>query len=220
MLETLTANDGHEFECWMVPAVGPAQGGLVILQEIFGITDQLKGVADRYAAQGLNVAIPALFDRQERGAVIPFDQAARGSALRGKISVTEALIDTRAAVDALAAKGGKVAVMGFCWGGGLALGAALGFDIACAVSFYGTRLTEFLGPEQTAPVLGHFGIHDDHTPAAVLDEVRAALPRLDMFIYDAGHAFANEMRPTVYARAAATLAHQRTAAFLAQHLRA
>ena len=66
MFETLTAADGHDFQCWIQPAEGTAKGGVVILQEIFGVTDQLKGVAARYAAQGYDVAIPALFDRQMR----------------------------------------------------------------------------------------------------------------------------------------------------------
>ncbi|MCB1407586.1 MAG: dienelactone hydrolase family protein [Rhodobacteraceae bacterium] len=217
MFETLTARDGHRLACWMQPAEGPARGGLVILQEIFGVTDQLKGVAARYAAQGLNVAIPALFDRQDRDAVIAYDHATKGRDLMVTARLADAMADTLAAVDALRAKGGKVAVMGFCWGGGLALRAALELDIACAVSFYGTRLTDYLGPVQKAPVMGHFGVHDDHTPPGMLEAVRAALPDLQMFLYDAGHAFANEARPA-HVPAAADLAHQRTAAFLAQHL--
>ena len=74
MMTRLTAADGHQLDCWIEPAKGERRGGLVIIQEIFGVTDQLKGVAARYAALGHEVAIPALFDRKERGAVIPFDQ--------------------------------------------------------------------------------------------------------------------------------------------------
>ena len=218
MYETLTAADGHDFACWMLSAKGEPRGGLVILQEIFGVTDQLKGVAERYAAQGYNVAIPALFDRQKRDTVVPFDQPDLGRDLRVKISIAESLADTEAAVNALKAKGGDVAVMGFCWGGGLAFGAAMQLDIACAVSFYGTRLREYLGPLQNAPIMGHFGIHDDHTPAAILNEVRESVSDLAMFIYDAGHGFGNEARPA-YVPAATELAHQRTAGFLAQHLK-
>lgn len=219
MYEMLTAADGHKLTCWMHPADEKARGGVVILQEIFGITDQLKGVAARYAALGYNVAIPALFDRQEIGVVVPYDNPTKGKDLREKVSNTEALADTDAAVTALKAKGGKVAVLGFCWGGGLAFGAAMQLDIACAVSFYGTRLREFVGMTQKAPLMGHFGIHDDHTPADVLQDVREGVTDMAMFIYDAGHGFANEARPA-YVPAATDLAHQRTAAFLAQHLTA
>ncbi|RCK31101.1 dienelactone hydrolase, partial [Thalassospira profundimaris] len=73
MMKTITASDSHSLNCWFEPAVGERRGGIVILQEIFGVTDQLKGVAAKYAALGYEVAIPALFDRQERDAVVPFD---------------------------------------------------------------------------------------------------------------------------------------------------
>jgi carboxymethylenebutenolidase len=72
MMTELTAADGHRLACWMAEATGPRKGGIVILQEIFGVTDQLKAVAARYAAQGYDVAVPALFDRKQQGAVIPY----------------------------------------------------------------------------------------------------------------------------------------------------
>lgn len=215
MEHNLTARDGHILSCWMEPAQGPTKGGLIILQEIFGVTEQLKGVARRYAAQGLRVAIPALFDRQERGAVIPFDQAPRGRDLMLSASVDAVMLDIDACVQAL---GGKVAVMGFCWGGGLAFRAAQDLDIACAVSFYGTRLQTYLDKPLKAPVQGHFGTHDDHTPADVLAQVRQVLHPVEMHMYDAGHAFANDQRAAVYRPDAAEQAHDRAAAFLAQHL--
>lgn len=217
MFQTLTASDGHTLDCWMEPAVTPRRGGLVVLQEIFGVTDQLKAVANRYAQQGYDVAIPALFDRQRRGAVIPFDQAPLGRDLMLATPIESAMLDTAAAVAALAERGGKVAVMGFCWGGGLAVRAAQVLDIACAISFYGTRLQGYLDRPLRAPVLGHFGLTDDHTPAEVLAAAREALPGFEMHLYPAGHAFANEVRPSYVAEAAA-LAHQRTAGFLARHL--
>lgn len=218
MMTTLTAADGHSFDCWMQPADGPARGGLVILQEIFGVTDQLKGLSRHYAAQGLNVAIPALFDRQRRGAVYPFDQGAEGRAMMLSAKLDETMLDTASAVQALAAKGGKVAVMGFCWGGGLAIRAAQVLDVACGVAFYGTRLDQYLDKPLNTPVLGHFGTTDGHVPPEMLDAARAALPLLEIHMYQAGHAFANDARPDSYNADAAELAHQRTAAFVQKHL--
>jgi len=218
MFTTLTAADGHDFACWMQPAQGDARGNLVILQEIFGVTDQLKGVAEYYAAQGLNVAIPALFDRIERDAVIPFETPKRGQELMQRMETDLMMVDIAATVQAMAAKGGKVAVLGFCRGGGLAIKAALDMDIACAVSFYGTRIPDYLGPAQKAPIMAHFGVHDSHTPREVIEQARDALPDMAMFIYDAGHAFANDARPSSYNAQAAELAHQRSVAFLVQHL--
>ena len=218
MMTELTASDGHKLDCWIEPEKGERRGGLVIVQEIFGVTDQLKNLAARYAEKGYEVAIPALFDRKEKGAVIPFDTPARGREIMMESDLGESMADIDAAVQALAANGGKVAVMGFCWGGGLALRAAQKLDIACAVAFYGTRLQQYLDSPLKAPLLAHFGKTDDHSPPEVIAEVQDYLPEIEIHLYDAGHAFANDARPAVYVADAAELAHERTEAFLARHL--
>ena len=219
MFETLTAADGHDFQCWIQPAEGTAKGGVVILQEIFGVTDQLKGVAARYAAQGYDVAIPALFDRQMRDTVVPFSDAPVGRDLMLAADLDANMADTAAAIAALKARGcAKVAVIGFCWGGGLAVRAAQELDVACAVSFYGTRLKTYLDHPLPKPMLGHFGLSDDHTPPEIVAEVQAAMPLFEIHMYEAGHAFANDARSAVYVPDAAAKAHERTAAFLARHL--
>lgn len=215
---TLTAADGHELDCWLEPAKGPARGGLVILQEIFGVTDQLKGVARAYAAQGYEVAVPALFDRQRRRAVIPFADGSEGREMMQASKLEQTIMDADAAVGALAAKGLKVAVMGFCWGGGLTIRAAQELDVACGVAFYGTRLPQYMDKPLKAPVLGHFGTRDDHVPAEMLADAQAAWPELKVYKYEAGHAFANDQRPDFYSAQDAQLAHERSAEFLARHL--
>lgn len=216
-LERLRAADGHEFDCWIAPAQGPARGGIVILQEIFGVTDQLKSVAADYAAQGFEVAIPALFDRLAPGSVIPFDAAAKGRDLMLATPADQAMMDTRAAIAHLSAQGLKVGVIGFCWGGGLALRAAQVTDAAAAVAFYGTRLGEYLADDLRAPVQMHFGTQDDHSPAGIRDRFTARFPAAEVHLYDAGHAFANDARPSFVPEAAAT-AHARTRNFLARAL--
>ena len=129
----------------------------------------------------------------------------------------ETVADIDAAVQTLVARGNKVAVMGFCWGGGLALRAAQKLDIAAAVSFYGTRLTQYLDGPLKAPFQGHFGTKDDHIPAEMLAAVKAYLPAVEVHMYKAGHAFANDARPSFVTDAAA-LAHRRAQAFLAKNL--
>ena len=213
-MQRLTARDGHELDCWIQPATAPRRGGLVILQEIFGLTDQLKGVAERYAARGLDVAIPALFDRKERGAVIPFSEAPRGRDIMLASDLEETMTDIEAAVEALAKDGGKVVVIGFCWGGGLALRAAQTLEVAGAIAFYGTRLPQYLDKPLKAPMLFHFGTADSHVPPEMVEEARAALPAAEFHMYEAGHAFANDARPADYVAEAAELAHKRTAAFI------
>ena len=146
--------------------------------------------------------------------MIPFDEAPRGRDIMLASNLDETMADTEAAVNALSAKGGKVAVMGFCWGGGLALRAAQLFDISGAISFYGTRIPQYLDRPLKAPLLCHFGTTDDHTPPEMVKQMAAYLPDAEIHMYEAGHAFANEARPTVHVAEAADLAHQRTEAFL------
>jgi carboxymethylenebutenolidase len=217
MMIELTASDGHRLECWLEPAQGTRRGGLVILQEIFGVTDQLKGVAMRYAALGYEVAIPALFDRRERAAVIPFDQAPKGREMMLASKLDETMKDVDAAVQKLAEGGGNVAVMGFCWGGGLAIRAAQELEVAGAVSFYGTRLTQYLDRPLKAPVLGHFGTKDDHVPPEMLREAKEHLAGLEVHMYEAGHAFANDARPS-FVPDAAKRAHALSEDFLRKAL--
>lgn len=215
MMTTLTAADGHEFGCWMEKADGGNGAGIVILQEIFGITDQLKSVAKRYAALGYNVAIPALFDRQKRDTVVPFNTPLVGRDMMDATKLEETMMDIDATVKSL---GDKVAVMGFCWGGGLVFRAAQTLDIVAGISFYGTRLPEYLDRPLKVPVFGHFGKTDDHTPLEVLTQVTDYLDGVEIHLYDAGHAFANNARPDPYDETSAELAHKRNEAFLKTHL--
>ncbi|KJE36630.1 dienelactone hydrolase [Thalassospira sp. HJ] len=217
MMQIITASDGHILDCWFEAPVGKRLGGIVILQEIFGVTDQLKDVARKYAALGYEVAIPALFDRIERGSVVAFDDFERARSLMMASDLSNNLKDIGAAIQALAANGGKVAVIGFCWGGGLALRTAQTLDVAAGVSFYGTRLDQYLDKPLSVPFLGHFGLSDDHVPVEMIEEAKAALPGMEVHMYEAGHAFANEARPS-YVASAAEVAHARTVEFLAQHL--
>lgn len=218
MMTELTAGDGHKLDCWMETARGARRGGVVILQEIFGVTDQLKGVAERYAKLGYDVAIPALFDRHEKDAVIPFDQGMRGRDMMQASNLDETMADAAAAVAALKVSGSKVGVIGFCWGGGLAIRAAQKLDVDAAVAFYGTRLPQYLDSPLKAPLLAHFGATDDHVPPEMLKEAQAYLPEMEVHIYEAGHAFANDARPAAYNKEAAEVAHDRTRDFLAKHL--
>lgn len=209
----ITAADGHEFDCFVVPAQGVRRGGLVILQEIFGVTGQLKGVARQYARQGFEVAIPALFDRERRGAVIPFDEGPAGREIMLSMDVADNLLDIGAAVKFLGDER-NAALLGFCWGGGLAFKSAQEMSVGCSIAFYGTRLKQFMDKPLKAPVLMHFGSKDEHSPPDVIEAVQNDFPEVETFNYDAGHAFANDARPAFYVEDAAILAHERTTAFL------
>lgn len=213
MIKTLAAADGHRLECWTAKPTGERKAGLVILQEIFGVTEQLKRLATRYAALGYEVAIPALFDRHQSGMVVPFDKAENGRELMLGLPLSDTLLDIDAAVHHISQEGDCVAVMGFCWGGGLAVRAAQILNIDGAVAFYPTRLTEYLDRPLTAPVLAHFGLQDSHVPQDVISKVKAFMPEMQSYSYEAGHAFANDDR-VEFVSSAANLAHKRSEDFL------
>jgi len=218
MMKELTSADGHKLDCWIENAQGQVKGGLVILQEIFGITDQLKGVAQHYAKLGYTVAIPALFDRHGKGHVVPFENGPVGRDMMLASDLDQTMLDVKAAVDDLSSSGLKVAVMGFCWGGGLAIHAAQILDINCAIAFYGTRLPQYLEHKLKVPAQGHFGINDDHVPAEMLAQAKEHMPELEVHMYETGHAFANDARPAAYDEPSAKLAHKRAQDFMAANL--
>ena len=116
---TMTAVDGHAYQAYHVAAGGAARrGGLVVVQEIFGVNSHIRDVADRFAAQGYEVYAPALFDRVERDFETGYEPAdiETGVALMQKADLANAVLDVQACVDALGGAG-KVGVVGYCWGG-------------------------------------------------------------------------------------------------------
>ena len=218
----ITSEDGFTFEAFHASPQGESKGGLIILQEIFGATDQLKSVARSWADDGFDAIVPALFDRNAPGTVVPFDEPDRGREIALGLDPAKVQLDVAAAVKYLAglSDGGKgVSVIGFCWGGGQAFRLACSLELTSAVSFYGTAMKIHMeknpgGPK--CPMLFHIGETDDHTPPEIIEAIRQAVPTGEFHTYDAGHAFANDARPT-YVDAAAVPARQRTLEFLNKH---
>jgi len=209
----LKASDGVMLDAFEASAGGKRLGGVVILQEIFGVTDQLKSVARRYAQEGFDTIVPALFDRAAPGTVVPFNEPDRGREIMMGIDKSGTMRDIAAAVERLDRSNG-VSVLGFCWGGGLALRSAGELALAGAVSFYGTNLVALLAKMPKCPMLFHFGATDTHSTPEVIEAVRKAIPAAETHVYEAGHAFANDARPDFYVKQAAETAHARTLAFL------
>jgi len=209
---TLTAADGHRLEAFHARPTGDSKGGLVILQEIFGITEQLKGVARQYARDGYDAIIPALFDRVKRGTVFGFDQAEPGREMSYSLALDKVMLDCAACVAKLQSNRG-VSILGFCWGGGVIIRAAAELDLRGAIAFYGTRLPTYLDNKPKCPLLFHFAKTDPNSTPEIIAQVLKTFPSAESHIYDAGHAFANDARP-VYNETCAKLAHERTRAFL------
>jgi len=208
----LTAKDGFALAAFKASAGAGRIGGLVILQEIFGLTDQLKSVARFFAGNGFDAIVPSLIDRAAPGTVVPFSEPDRARELMFGIPWEKTALDVAAAIGAVEGRGG-VSALGFCLGGGLALRAASELPLTGAVSYYGTRLGSLLDKAPRCPMLFHFGATDTHSPPELIEAVRKAIPSAVTHVYEAGHAFANDARAT-YVKDAAESAHARTLAFL------
>ena len=217
--ETLMARDGHEFNTYIAKPAGKARGAVVIVQEIFGLSPWVLHTADSFAAEGYLTVAPALFDRIRRNLVLGYSPQEMEQAMgyRKQIDPAKAVLDIAAAA-AMARHVGKVAVIGYCWGGTLAWAAASEVPMGAAVCYYGARISELLPKVPACPTMLHFGEQDRAIPLSEVERLRTAYPRGVYHLYAAGHAFANDDRPDHYNREATALARSRTDAFLAQHI--
>lgn len=215
----LTASDGFVCDAYVARPAGVPKGGIVVVQEIFGVNAHIRSVADRYAAEGYLAVAPALFDRAEPGfqsGYAPEDMP-RAYAMIGKVASGPALLDIAAAV-AFAAEAGKVGVVGFCWGGTLAWTAAAELPgVSAAVGYYGGNILGLTELQPKCPVILHFGAQDGHIPVDKVREFAASRPELPIYIYEADHGFNCDARGS-YNADAAKLAQSRTSAHFATYL--
>ena len=221
----LKASDGHELSAYVARPEGEAIGALVVIQEIFGVNQSIRDVADSYAKDGFIAIAPALFDRFEKGLELTYegDDLKKAFDLYGKLNPDTQLLDIAAAYDYLRSAGKGIGVVGFCYGGLLSwLTATRGEDLkmqpSCVVGYYAGGIGKVATEEPSCPVLLHFGADDDHIGNDQIDAVRSAHPEVEIFLYKgAGHAFANEARAS-FVPAAADLARQRSLDFLKSNI--
>ena len=217
-MRKLTAEDGHTLDAAVAGDSEVARGGVVVLQEIFGLNDHVRDLPRRFADAGYYAVAPALFDRAERGVELQYDPEGRDRGLALKAAVDgDAIFDVSAAI-AAAATAGPVVVVGFCWGGSLAWRAATSLTgLAGAVSYYGGELPTKAGLVSHCPVLAHFGTKDKTIPIEGVNTFISAQadadPDVVTHIYEADHGFNCDARGQFDADAAA-LAWTRTLAFL------
>lgn len=214
----LTASDGHPLQAYRADPEGAPRGGIVVIQEVFGVNRHIRSVCDNFAAQGYATVAPALFDRLERGVELDYDQAslARGRELRTALGWEHPVKDVAAAVAALA-EFGKVGTVGYCWGASVTWLSATRLDVACAVCYYGAQIVDFCEEQPRCPVLLHFGERDALIPLENVERIRKAHPALLLHMYSAGHGFNCDLRGDFHAESA-HLARERTLAFFAQRL--
>lgn len=216
----LAASDGHKFAAFVAEPAGKARGGVVITPEIFGINAHIQSVADGFAADGFRAVAPALFDRAQRNFDTGYSQPEiqAGVAIMQKLDSDKTLLDIDAAV-AEAKKGGKVGIVGYCYGGTVAWHAAARTPgLACSVPYYGGGIFGLIKEQPKVPVMCNFG-ETDHSPT--LEQAKAivaAHPEITAHFYpNAGHGFNCDHRAS-YNAEAAKLARQRTIEFFNKHL--
>jgi carboxymethylenebutenolidase len=201
--------DGFVFDAWRSAPSDARRGGLVLVQEIFGVTAHIRELADGFAADGYEVLAPSFFDRRAPGFEAGYDAegVARGRALSEATPWDEVAADLQAAIDALAP---PVFVAGYCWGGTAAwLAACRCTGLAAASSFYGRRIPELLSETPRVPIILHFGRSDPSIPPETVEAIADAYPDIPVHLYDAGHGFVSDRRAD-YSPDAARLAGLRT----------
>lgn len=207
---------------WRADPPYPPKGALVVVQEIFGLNAHIRSVVERFAAHGYATIAPAIFDHIEPKLELAYDEAgvSRGLALVDQLGFERVLGDVETAAREIesASPGGKVGVVGYCWGGSVAFLANCRLGLP-AVSYYGGRTTPLLGHERPkAPLLLHFGERDALIPPEHVALHREHLPQAQIEVWPAGHGFNCELRAD-YHEPSAQAALQQTLAFFGRQLR-
>jgi carboxymethylenebutenolidase len=218
---SLKAGDGHRLAAYEArPDKPPTRGGIVLLQEIFGITNYIRRVCESYSQHGYHVVAPALFDRVRPQIELTYskEDAVIGRDLRSKIPWESTFGDLEAAKARLEGAG-KIATLGYCWGGTVSWRAAghIG-GIAGAVCYYGTQIAPYVAEKPRCPVLMHFGEKDSIATLAHAGALRASQgAQVEIQVYPAGHGFSCDETPGFHA-ASAELALRRSLEFLTAHV--
>jgi carboxymethylenebutenolidase len=208
---------------------GVPKGGLVIVQEIFGVNAHMRSVVDRFAALGYTTIAPAFFDHVETGVELEYDPASfvRARELVAATPFDRVVDDIQSAAQYIHSAG-PVGVVGYCWGGTAALLAATRLGLP-SVSYYGSRNVNFLDEKLKAPVQFHFGAEDGSTPPEAIQRHRDELHfvkhsgldekhDVEIYTYPAHHGFNRDVTPDVYDPASAKLALDRALSFFERHL--
>jgi carboxymethylenebutenolidase len=227
------ATEGGSFDAYVAVPESGRGPGVLMFQEIFGINDNMRALAERLAGEGYVALVPDMFWRLQRRFESKDESGMQdGIALVMQLDMHLAMADIQAAhahLLALPECTGKIGAVGFCLGGGLAFACAATSRVAgrgpdAAVSYYGSHVNALLhlAEQIECPVMYHYGNNDSFIPPENIDAVEKAVagaPGVEFHRYDAGHAFSNFDAPSFYDAAAADEAWARTLDFFRRHLR-
>jgi carboxymethylenebutenolidase len=195
--------------------------GVVVIQEWWGLQDQIKGICDRFSEAGYEALAPDLY----AGTVVPYHDTEAANREMSSVNFVDATDQVvRGAVQYLRQTGARVGLTGFCMGGAVTiLGAIRVPDLSAAVCFYGLPPANVANPADIrVPLQAHFANEDDWCTPQAVNEFEAALKSArkpaEIFRYEAKHGFMNEQRPDAHQRQAAEVAWSRTLSFWETHL--
>ena len=218
---TFKRPDGKDAKGYLANAATGNAPGVVVIQEWWGLSENIKALTDRFALAGFDALAPDLYD----GVLVPYHDTDKANAQMNSLDFMDATTQTvRGAAQYLARNGAKVGLTGFCLGGAVTIiGAAKVTELTAGVAFYGIPPEQAVKPADIRiPLQGHFASRDDWCTPAVVDGfetgAKAAGKSVEFFRYEADHAFVNEQRAAVHDREAAELAWGRAVAFFKKHL--
>ena len=222
----LRTGDGKQISAYQARPQGEIKGGLVVIQEIFGVNAHIRSIVDGFARDGYVAISPALFDRIEPGVELRYEgeDMQKAVGFYQKLRPETAILDVAAGFEQLKGEGAGTAVIGYCYGGFMAWvtatrGPGICMDPKCAIGYYAGGVGSVAEEQPSCPVLLHFGAKDTHIGPEQIAAVREAHPDVQIYVYEgAEHGFNCDAR-TTYNPDAAALARQRTLAFLDEHLR-
>ena len=218
---TLTASDGFTLNAYRAEPEGRPRGGVVVIQEVWGLNTFIRDVVDRYARHGFLAVAPAMFDRVEFGYESDNygpEQFVIIGELMKKFDQKTALLDVAAAIEAARA-GGKVGITGYCFGGAVTWRAAnRGMGLSAASGYYGGGVPNYIDLDPAIPLEMHYGDQDSGIPLEQIEALKARHPDVAIHVYPAAHGFCNNQRASNFNEAACTKASARTLDFFRKHL--
>ncbi len=219
---SLVASDNFKLGAYRAEPSGAAKGGIVVIQEIFGVNHHIRAVCDRLAGEGYAAVAPAIFDRQQPNFECGYspDEIANARKFVANPDWAAMMKDVQAAIDD-AKKSGPAAIIGFCLGGSVAFLAAARLNgLSAAIGYYGGQIVKNADEKPKVATQLHFGEQDAGIPMSDVETIKQKRGGdCDIYVYaDAQHGFSCDERGS-YNEAAAKLAWQRSMAFLQAHLK-
>ncbi len=214
------SRDGFELGAYHVEPAGKRKGGVIVVQEIFGLSSHIREIAERCGEAGYEALAPSMYDRAAPGYIVQPPDVMAEMAKSRELAIgngpQNALNDMGACFDGMK-DAGPVFIVGFCYGGSMSWLAAANIPgMAAASCYYGGNIPDMAGLQPKCPVICHFGTQDHFISKEKVDAIAEKHPDVPIHWYDADHGFARKLGPT-YDAAADKLAWERTLELFAKN---